>query len=53
MAIKLKVSKAIKDLQKIIPIDTITHTKAMNQKFIQMGSMFSKEILTKGIKIYG
>ncbi|SFV67911.1 hypothetical protein MNB_SM-4-1187 [hydrothermal vent metagenome] len=51
--IKLKVSRAIKDLQKIIPIDTITHTKAMNKKFIQMGSMFSKEILNKGIQIYG
>lgn len=53
MDIKLRVSHAIKDLQKIIPIDTITHTKAMNEKFIQLGSMFSKEILTKGVKIYG
>ena len=53
MDIKLKVSRAIKDLQKIIPIDTITHTKAMNKKFIQMGSMFSKEIVGKGVKIYG
>ena len=53
MDIKLKISRAIRDLQKIIPIDTITHTKAMNEKFIQMGSMFSKEIMTKGVKIYG
>ena len=53
MDIKLKVSRAIKDLQKIIPIDTITHTKAMNKEFVQMGSMFSKEILSKGMKIYG
>jgi predicted nucleotidyltransferase len=53
MDIKLRVSRAIKDLQKIIPIDTIIHTKAMNEKFTQIGSMFSKEILSKGIKIYG
>jgi len=53
MDIKLKISKAISDLQKIIPIDVITHTKAMNEKFMQIGSMFSKEILGKGIKIYG
>ena len=53
MDIKLKVSRAIKDLQKIIPIDTITHTKAMNEKFIQIGSMFSKEIMNKGVRIYG
>jgi len=53
MDIKLRVSRAIKDLQAIIPIDTVTHTKLMNEKFIQMGSMFSKEILGKGIKLYG
>ena len=53
MDIKLKVSRAIRDLQKIIPIDTITHTKAMNKKFIQMDSMFSQEIMSKGVKIYG
>ena len=53
MDVKLKISKAISDLQKIIPIDVITHTKAMNEKFMQIGSMFSKEILGKGIKIYG
>jgi len=53
MDIKLRVSKAIKDLQAIIPIDTVTHTKAMNEKFVQMGSMFSKEILSKGVKLYG
>ncbi len=53
MDIKLKISKALRDLQKTIPIDVITHTKAMNKKFVQIGSMFSKEILEKGIKIYG
>ena len=53
MDIKLKISKAIRDLQAIVPIDTVTHTKAMHEKFIEMGSMFSKEILTKGVKIYG
>lgn len=53
MDIKLKVSKAIKDLQTIIPIDTITHTRAMNKKFIDMGSSFSKVIVNKGVKLYG
>lgn len=50
---KLKVSRAIKDLQKIVPIDTIIHTKAMSKKFIDMGSSFSKEIFSKGILLYG
>ena len=51
--LKLKVSRAIKDLQKIIPIDIITHTKKMHEKFIEINSSFSREILDNGIKIYG
>ena len=51
--LKLKVSRAIKDLQKIIPIDIITHTKKMHEKFIEINSSFSREILDNGVKIYG
>lgn len=53
MNLKLTVSKAIKDLQKIIPIDIITHTKKMHEKFVEINSSFSREILQNGIKIYG
>ena len=53
MNLKLTVSKAIKDLQKIIPIDIITHTKKMHEKFIEINSSFSREILQNGVKIYG
>lgn len=52
MQIKLKVSRAIKDLQNIIPIDAITHTKAMSRRFAEIGSSFSKEIFDKGILLY-
>lgn len=52
MNLKLTVSKAIKDLQKIIPIDIITHTKKMHEKFIEINSSFSREILQNGVKIY-
>ncbi len=53
MNIRLKVSRAVKDLQKIIPIDIITHTKKMHQKFVELNSSFSQEILQNGVKIYG
>ena len=53
MNLKLSVSKAIKDLQKIIPIDIITHTKKMHEKFVEINSSFSREILQNGVKIYG
>ena len=51
--LKLRISRAIKDLQKIIPIDVITHTKKMHEKFIETNSSFSREILQNGVKIYG
>jgi hypothetical protein len=53
MNLKLKISRALKDLQVIVPIDVITHTKKMHEKFIEINSSFSREILQNGIKIYG
>ena len=53
MDLRLKISRAVKDLQKIIPIDIITHTRKMHKKFAEINSSFSQEILQNGIKIYG
>lgn len=51
-AIYLKVSNAITEIEKIIPIDLIVHTKAMHRKFIEMGSMFSRKIVVDGKVLY-
>lgn len=51
-AIYLRVSNAITDLEKMLPIDLIVHTKSMHQKFIEMGSMFSKQIIREGRILY-
>jgi predicted nucleotidyltransferase len=48
----LKVSSVLRDTKKKIPIDLIVHTKPMHEKFIQLGSMFSKEVTTKGVVLY-
>ncbi len=53
MDVKLKISRTIKDLQKTIPIDIITHTKQMHKKFVELNSSFSREILQNGVKLYG
>lgn len=53
MQLKLKVASVLKELQKIIPIDIVTHTKKMHDEFIKTNSSFSREILSKGIKLYG
>jgi len=42
------VSKAIRDLRSSVAIDLIVHTKAMSQKFQELESSFSKELLSKG-----
>ncbi|SLM28549.1 conserved hypothetical protein [Desulfamplus magnetovallimortis] len=49
--ITLKVSRAIRDLQRHIPIDIMTHTKKMHQKFVEMNTLFSQSIMQKGIRL--
>ena len=53
MQIKLKFSKALRELKKEYDIDLITHTKKMYEKFLELDSMFSREILNKGQVLYG
>jgi len=43
------VSKSIRDLRSKISIDLIVHTKSMSDKFKELDSSFSRELLTKGI----
>ncbi len=49
MNVTKKVSRAIRDLRTQTAIDLIVHTKSMSNKFKDMGSSFSKELLTKGL----
>ncbi len=53
MKIKLKFSKALREIKQNYDVDLITHTKKMSEKFSNLDSMFSREILTKGEVIYG
>lgn len=48
----LEFADAIHELRKQIAIDLIVHTKPMHRKFIELGSMFSKEILQHGVVLY-
>lgn len=51
-ALYLKVSNTLSDLAGKIPIDLIVYTKSMYIKFIQLGSLFSKEIIQNGVVLY-
>lgn len=48
----LIVSKQLSQFKKEIPIDLIVHTIPMHKRFIELGSMFSKDILKNGKVIY-
>src|SRR4030067_2869112 len=48
----LKVSDVITDFEKKLPVDLIVYTKPMYEKFVGLGSMFSKTILKKGLVLY-
>jgi predicted nucleotidyltransferase len=47
-ALVWKVSEKILDIRKEYAIDLLVHTKKMHEKFIELQSSFSKEILEKG-----
>lgn len=47
-----RVSSALRDIKKRIPIDLIVHTKPMHDEFIRQGSMFAKEITERGEVLY-
>ena len=47
-ALVWKVSQKILDIRKRYAIDLLVHTKKMHEKFIELQSSFSKEILEKG-----
>jgi predicted nucleotidyltransferase len=48
----LQVSRAIRDIRQQIPVDLIVHTQSMHKKFIELDSMFAKEVLQKGQVLY-
>ena len=48
----LKVSAVLRDIKARLPIDLIVHTKPMHEKFIHLGSMFSKNVMRKGEVLY-
>jgi len=47
-ALVWEVSQKILDIRKTYAIDLLVHTKKMHEKFVELQSSFSKEILEKG-----
>jgi hypothetical protein len=49
LQIKMNVYQVLKNFRKKYASDIIVHTLPAHQRFIENGSLFSKEILQKGI----
>jgi uncharacterized protein len=52
MQVYLKVASVLKEIRTKIPIDLIVHTKPMHDRFMQLGSMFSREVAKTGELLY-
>jgi predicted nucleotidyltransferase len=52
LKLKKPYSDALSVIRNDMPIDLIVHTLPMYRKFIELGSSFSHEVLTKGKVIY-
>ena len=52
MDLYLHYNQFIIKFRDIVPIDLIVYTKATYKKFIELNSMFSKEITNRGIILY-
>ncbi|MDO8656023.1 MAG: nucleotidyltransferase domain-containing protein [Nanoarchaeota archaeon] len=51
LQIKKRVYMALNSFRKKYASDILVHTSATHQKFIELGSSFSKEIMQKGISL--
>lgn len=49
---RIKIRQLIFDISRKVPVDLLVYSKPMFNKFKELGSSFSKEVLTNGIKLY-
>ena len=50
--LNLVVNRLLDKIKAKVPLDVIVHTRAMHRKFIEMNSMFCREITDKGLVLY-
>ena len=50
--IYLEVARRLRDIRSKLPMDLIVHTRPMHDRFIEMNSLFARELLQKGILLY-
>ncbi len=50
--IYLEVARLLRDVRGVIPVDLIVHTRPMYARFVEMNSLFARELLQEGVLLY-
>ena len=50
--IYLEVARTLRDIRGRVPVDLVVHTRPMHARFLEMNSVFAREVQQKGITIY-
>ncbi len=48
----LTVARLLRNIRRKTPVDLIVHTQPMHRQFIEMNSLFARQVLEKGILLY-
>ena len=48
----LEIARLLRDIRREVPVDLIVHTRPMHARFIEMDSLFAREVLQKGMVLY-
>ncbi|MCB0002904.1 MAG: nucleotidyltransferase domain-containing protein [Anaerolineae bacterium] len=48
----LEVSRLLRDLRREVPMDLIVHTQPMHARFIEMNSLFARDVQQSGVVLY-
>lgn len=52
MAVHLRVAAALAEVEKMVPLDLIVHTRAMHTRFLALDSLFARQIRKTGKVLY-
>ncbi len=50
--IYLEIARLLRDIRSKVAIDLVVHTRQMHARFIEMNSIFARELLQKGVLLY-
>lgn len=50
--IYLEVARLLRDIRAKVPMDLVVHTRSMHARFLEMDSLFARELLQNGVILY-